>query len=300
MPPTDLRLDEADELLAAWVCARADSHGIRVLVIKGRPLADDGLRAPRVSSDVDLLVEPARFDEYCALLVDAGWEEFPSTYAAAHFTLHSLTYRKSGWPNSLDVHSDFPGFLHEPDVAFEALWATRRTTPFAHPRCPVPSRAGNALILGLHSLRGTHRQPRHADELAQLERATFTPAERRELASLAAATGAAEPLRGLLTTWGVAVAPAPALRNTPRGREWHRKVAESQGAAASWLALLRTAPWREKPEVVRRAVWPSRADFVFDHPEVPDRPWPMLQARAARWGRGFARLWPAVRALRRK
>ena len=256
MPPTDLRLDEADELLAAWVCARADSHGIRVLVIKGRPLADDGLRAPRVSSDVDLLVEPARFDEYCALLVDAGWEEFPSTYAAAHFTLHSLTYRKSGWPNSLDVHSDFPGFLHEPDVAFEALWATRRTTPFAHRRCPVPSRAGNALILGLHSLRGTHRQPRHADELAQLERATFTPAERRELASLAAATGAAEPLRGLLTTWGVAVAPAPEASATAgralRGgrRRSRRDSATPRGARPR--ASRATAPCAAGPATTPR------------------------------------------------
>lgn len=297
---SDLRLDEADELLAAWVGARAESHGIRVLVIKGRPLADDGLRTARVSSDVDVLVDPARFEEYCAVVLAAGWQEFPSTYAAAHFTVHSRTLRKPGWPNSLDVHSDFPGFLREPDVTFEALWATRRDTAFAHRTCPVPSRAGNALILALHSLRGTHRQPRHAAEYAYLQRATFTSVERRELADLAAATGAADPLRDLLTSWGVDVDPAPLLRNTPRGREWHRKVAESHGAAASWLVLLSTAPWHEKPEVVRRAVWPSRADFRLQHPEVPDRLWPMLCARAARWGRGMARLGPAIRALGRR
>lgn len=177
---SDLRLDEADELLAAWVSARAENHGIRVLVIKGRPLADDGLRTARVSSDVDVLVEPARFEEYCALVLAAGWQEFPSTYAAAHFTVHSRTFRKPGCPNSLDVHSDFPGFLREPDVKFEALWATQRDTVFAHRACPVP----------------------------------------------------------------------------------------------------------------------SRADPHLQHPEVPDRLWPMLCARAARWGRGTARLRPAIRALR--
>ena len=300
MPTTDLRLDEANELLAAWVCARADEHGIRALIIKGRPLADDGLRAARVSADVDLLVEPARFEQYCDALLDAGWQEFPSTFASEHFTLHSRTYRKPGWPNSLDVHSEYPGFLRGPDAAFEALWAGRRTSEFAHRACPVPSRAANALILALHSLRGTHQQSRHRDELDQVSRASFSDRARAELAALAASTGASLPLRDLLAEWGVDVAVDADLVGSPGELEWRRKTAEAQGAAASWWMLLRRAPWRDKPEVVRRALWPSRDDFAKDHPEVPDRPWPQLQARVARWGRGLRRAPVALWALRRQ
>jgi hypothetical protein len=296
----DLRLDEANELLAAWVCAQAARRGIRALVIKGRTLADDGLRAPRVSSDVDLIVEPARFDEYCDAIVDAGWQEFPSTFASAHFTLHSRTFRKQGWPNSLDVHSEYPGFLRGPDVVFDALWDSRRDARFASQPGNVPSRPANAMILALHSLRGTHLQERHRDELEELERVTFTDDERGEIAALTDATGAAAPLRDVLAAWGVTVRVDEALAGSAREREWRRKTAEAQGAAASWLSLLRTARWRDKPEVVWRAFWPSRADFRTNHPEIPDRLVPQVRGRLVRWGRGLRRAPAAVRALRRR
>lgn len=53
------------------------AHGIRLLVVKGDALARMGLREPRVSADVDVLVEPDRFDELCAALEGAGWSERP-------------------------------------------------------------------------------------------------------------------------------------------------------------------------------------------------------------------------------
>lgn len=297
---TDLRLDEANELLAAWVCMRAEEKGIRALLIKGRTLGDDGLRAPRVSSDVDLIVEPSRFDEYCRAVLDAGWEEFPSTFASAHFTLHSRTFRKQGWPDSLDVHSEYPGFLRAPETVFDELWMGRRTAEFAHRACSVPSREASALILGLHSLRGTHTQERHADELDQVSAASFTAAEREELGRLASATGAAEPMQALLERWGAPVRIDPDLIGTPRHLEWRRKKAEAQGAALSWIALLRRSSWRDKPEVVWRAVWPSRSDFATNHPEIPDRFGPQLRGRVARWGRGLRRMPAAIGAMRRR
>lgn len=297
MPTTELSLDEANELLAAWSTAQAEAHGIRALIIKGRPLADDGLRAPRVSADVDLLIQPAQFDRYCAAVLEAGWEEFPSTFASAHFTLHSRSFRKSGWPNSFDVHSEYPGFLRGPDVAFDALWETRRTCAFAHRDCQVPSRVANAIILALHSLRGAHEHSRHQSELAELATAHWTDAERTGLTDLAVATGSAGPLQVTLAGWGVSVEPDPVLERSPAAREWHRKTAEAQGRTASWVLLLAQTPLRRKFEVLARALWPSRADFTTDHPEIPDRAWPLAKARVARWGRGFRRLPSALAAI---
>lgn len=299
MQTPDLRLDEANELLAAWVAARARALGIRALLLKGRPLADDGLREARVSADVELLVEPTRFDDYCDALERAGWQEFPATFASEMFTVHSRAFRRPGWPNSLDVHSDYPGFLREPGVVFDALWSQRRTTVFAHQPVEIPSRAANALVLALHSLRGTHRQARHEEELAHLRAVAFSAAERDELAATAHATGASLPLAAVLAGWGVTPIDDPDLAGSPREREWRRKVAESRGVTASWLLLLRSAPWREKPVVVRHAIWPSREDFAVFFPEVPDRPWPQAWARVRRWGRGIRSLPGVLRALRR-
>ena len=89
MIETPLHLDEANELLTAWAQRLAEARGIRLLAIKGRVLGDDGLRPPRTSADVDILLDPARFDDFCDAAVAAGWEEFPSTFASTHFTLHS-------------------------------------------------------------------------------------------------------------------------------------------------------------------------------------------------------------------
>ncbi|RLK48003.1 nucleotidyltransferase family protein [Microbacterium telephonicum] len=299
-PTTTLRLDEANELLTAWAQHRARERGIRLLVLKGRPLSDDGLRAARVSADVDVLVEPARFDEYCAVVLDAGWEEFPSTFASAHFTLHSRSFRKNGWPNSFDVHSEYPGFLRDRVAVFEALWDGRREAAFAHQPCDIPSRAANVLVLALHSLRGTHTQERHRAELQHLQAASFTADERQAIGEVAERTGAATAIPAFLEGIGVAVATDPDLARGAAAREWRRKVAEADGAAASWLLLVARAPWREKPVIVARALWPSRRDFAINHPEIPDRVWPQLHGRLARLGRGFRRLPVVARSRARR
>lgn len=296
-----LRLDEANELLSAWACAQAGRHGIRILLVKGRALSDYGLRAPRVSADVDLLVDPARFDEYCDAVMDAGWEEFPGTFAGERFTLHSRSFRRDGWPNSFDVHSYFPGFLRDPAEVFDVLWDRHRSLGFANRDCPVPDRVSSLLVLVLHSLRGATEQARHENELAVATRVALDDAERAALAELAAATGAGAPMREVLPTWGVVAEVDEAELNSPAYQEWHRKVVTAQGgAAAAWLTLLTAAPLREKPRIVVRALWPSRADLAIGHPEVPDRPWPQFWGRIRRLGRGLARLPRALAAMRRR
>lgn len=296
----ELGLDEANELLSAWAARRAEERGIRMMLIKGRALSDYGLRPPRISADVDVLVEPARFEEYCAAIVAAGWEEFPGTFASDAFTLHSRSFRRSGWPNSFDVHSSYPGFVIAAASAFDALWARRGALDFAHRTCPVPDRACSILILALHSLRGTDQQSRHRNELAGIRTLALTPDERVDLAAAARETGAAAALRDLLPALGVPVEVSADDLRTPEYREWHRKTAEARGAAASWLLLLHRSPWSRKPEVIWRAIWPSRADFAINHPEVPNRPLPQAWARLTRWGRGIRHLPAALSAMLRK
>ena len=300
MPTRDLRLDEANELLAAWVAARAAALGIRALLLKGRPLADDGLREPRVSSDVDLLVEPPRFDEYCAALEAAGWHEFPSTFASERFTVHSRTFRKEGWPNSLDVHSDYPGFLREPAVAFDALWAQRRTAMFAHQPVETPSRAANVVVLALHSLRGDVREPRHRAELARLEMVSFDDAERRAIADTAHRTGASYPLRLLLARWHIEAVDAHLLADSARSREWMWRAAEAHGSLAPWLRALRDSRWPHTLRVARHALWPRREDMLSWRPGSDTHFWPLVGARIRRWGNGIRHLPSVLRALRRR
>ena len=100
MEEARLSLDEANDLLSAWAWTRGRERGIRLLLIKGRTLSNDGLRAARTSADVDALVEPARFEEYCQAITEAGWQEIPQTFASRAFTLHSRSFHREGWPGA--------------------------------------------------------------------------------------------------------------------------------------------------------------------------------------------------------
>ncbi len=296
-PTVTLRLDEAVELGHAWVQSLAEAHGIRHLLIKGPALHRHGLRDERTSADIDVLVEPARFGELCAAILESGWTERPSILISELTTLHSKTYIHDGWPCDLDVHSFFPGFLADPAVVFDAQWSRRVAMQFAHRECDVPDRVGSILILALHSLRGTTTQSRHADELEELVLVPLTDEERVDAAALTLATGCAATLEKVLPRLGVQVEPSAAELSSDELREWRERVASGSHGAYFWLLAWRKAAWRERPAVAWNAFWPSAAELRLAHPEIDGTPRSAMRARWRRWMHGITSAPGAVRAI---
>lgn len=73
---------------------------------------------------------------------------------------------------------------------------------------------------------------------------------------------------------------------------WTRKL---QGGAptaplAAWRQILLEARLAERPHLMLRAVWPSRADLLVLLPEIRDTAWGRGSARIARWGRVIRRV----------
>ena len=295
-----LPLAEAVALSTAWLQEEARRRGIRLLVLKGATLSYHGLREPRSSSDVDVLIEPGRFEEFIVAIGGAGWDEFADTFASDRFVVHSRTFRRNGWPNALDIHSEWPGFLRPTAEVFDVLWERKTSMAFAHVACDMPDRMSSLLMLALHSLRGTTTQVRHERELTELLAIELTARERADLAHLAVATGSAAPLRALLVHFGTAVEIGPAELRSSEYKEWHRKVAHAQGRTASWLIELRRSPWRRKLLVLRHGVWPTDRDLLAEHPEVPDRFLAKVWARVVRLVRGVGQLPRVLPALRRR
>ncbi|QCC76653.1 nucleotidyltransferase family protein [Nocardioides daphniae] len=64
---------EAMQLLYALTADVARRTGTRVLAIKGATLSHHGLRAPRVSADIDVLMHPDDVDTFVAGMEAAGW-----------------------------------------------------------------------------------------------------------------------------------------------------------------------------------------------------------------------------------
>lgn len=292
-----LGLREAVELGHAWVQAIAADRGIRVLFLKGPALQQQGLRAGHVSSDVDVLVEPARFAELCAAVRDRGWIERPVIFFDRIRTLHSATLIRTGWPCDLDVHEFYPGFLADPVEVFEALWARREQRELAHRACDVPDRAGGVLILALHSLRGGTANPRHGAELAHLLSVPLTAQERADVAALALATGSTATLSSVLPGLGVHVEPPASQLRSPELREWRRRVDSGSTGTYFWLAALRHARWRARPAILWHAAWPTRRDLLIARPATRDTVAGRLRSRFARATRGVRVLPAALSAL---
>lgn len=294
-----LRMDEAVALGHAWVQRLADDAGIRILFLKGPTLHRYGLRTQRSSSDVDVLVEPRGFAELCRALSDAGWRERASTFLTPRMSVHSRTLIRDDWPCDIDVHSHFPGFLGAPEDVFEALRARHATMDYAHRPCDVPDRAASVIVLALHSLRGTVRQSRHADELERLVEAPLTAAERAEIATLVRLTGSTATLESVLPRLGIDTRPTAEELASPELRRWRQRVASGSHGAYFWLDAFRRGAWGERLLIVWRAVWPSRVDLLLSRPEVVDSVPGRLEGRIARWGRGIRSLPGAVRAITR-
>lgn len=289
-----LRLDEAVQLCTAWVDDLAERSGTRALILKGDTLARQGLRTPRVSADVDVLVEPSRFDDYRAALVCAGWAERPLPFISTRVSPHSVTFVRNGWPCDIDVHSYFPGFLADPGVVFDQLWARRTSMWFAGQMVSVPDRLSGILVTALHALRDGPSSSRSADDLAALSDVDLSARDRESLASFAATTGCDGSLEDFLASLGIDVRPA----GTPELRDWRARIASQTQGAFPWMVLWQASSWRQRPRVAWRALWPTDTDIVLAHPSVDRKFLPLMMARLHRIGRGIKGMPQSLRAFR--
>ncbi|MBT9606347.1 nucleotidyltransferase family protein [Microbacterium sp.] len=294
-----LRMSEAGPLLTAWVSWFLAERGVRFLVIKGAALTHHGLRAARISSDVDVLVDPTDVDAAVVALVDAGWRLRPTTFAQQRYSEHSVSLIHNSWPIDIDVHHAFPGFLQDPTRTFDVLWERRETICIADVPAPVPDRHSSALILALHSYRGRSAETRHSRELDELLVALrSTDGDAYDLLALAVASGSDASLRDFFADLGVAFSPSRG-DDDPALIAWNERVHSPSRSAHMWLHLIRSARGWRKVEALRHAVWPNAEDLDILHSgggrAASQREYFRLRMRRLSRGvpvlRGMAALW---------
>jgi hypothetical protein len=278
---------EAISLMQALVARVAQDAGIRVLFIKGPILAMQGLRPERPSVDVDVLVDPSRFEEMQQRFREVGWRiEVPGTGAHV-MTFHSKAYRHDNWPCEIDVHDRFPGFFADPQDVFEALWARRTTAAIAGREVPCPDILGNAAIAALHALRDPSYQRSKTDLAFMTDalREGLDQGQLRELAELAVATGAADTLCPFLDAIG-----APKLgEGTTLAKDleaWQIRTSSSGVKTVAYLYQLRHAPKRQWLPILWHALVLTEAEVRKAQPDAAPGAWGLFKARVRRlrWG----------------
>lgn len=247
-----LLLAEAVDLCHALVARVAESLGIRVIFIKGPISGLQGLRRPKISGDVDLLVSPTDLDTLVEGLNNRGWTQRPTDFDESTFPVHSVTLLHPMWPNDIDVHFRFPGMERPAEECFELLWSRTADFPLAGRPLKAPSRELGICILALHALRSPWLEDSKA-ELAFLKTIT-TPDMLPVLLAVSEELmcgGALHPF--LLAAFGPTYGSEPPAPS----EEWRRRVAARSLGSARLIALLE-GPWHARPAMLYQALNPSK------------------------------------------
>lgn len=292
MDAISLDLDEGVPLGYALVARIAADHEIPVLAIKGPTLSQLGLRAPRRSLDIDVLVDPARLNELLGALSRAGWGRFAAGGPSGQvIPPHSVPLTHESWPAEIDVHHYFPGFLADPAVVFGVLWRDRTVVDLAGQQVVVPSRPASAAVALLHLLRGGARRERELDQLVSHLSAALSPDEGRTLAQLAAETAADGTLAPALGRLGLARTDHLET-SEPANAAW--ELARRSGGAhtVGWLLTFRHSPVHTWPRLAWRALWLTETELRTRYPGAR----PGQLGLAGMW---LSRWWTGLRALPR-
>ncbi|MFX1821895.1 nucleotidyltransferase family protein [Pseudarthrobacter sp. CC4] len=290
---TQLSISEGVLLGHALVARLADGLGIRAFFIKGPASVLQGLRQPKTSADVDVFGDPARLEQLLHGLRERGWRERPVDPDSRTFPKHSVTLDHPDWPCCIDVHFRFPGMEHPAAACFEVMWASTEVLELAGQSVRVPSKGLGILILALHALRSPHL-PACRQELEFLSDITTHHSDALAILEVATATGSLAAMRPFLEN----LLPHSAAPEWPEPSvEWRNRLMAREPGSARLVAIVQ-APWREKPGMLWRAVFPPDEAFLAGNIYADTSLRGRLVHHRARWAR-FLRSAPRlVRDLR--
>lgn len=262
VPVANFSRADAVELAHALSGYLAETASIRALSIKGFTLERHGLRTPRDYADADIWVEPSRFDDFVELLRERGWTKRFERFVPHVLPEHSVTLIHPQWPCDIDVHWYFPGCFASADTAFESFWSQREASVIANVGVQIPNLEASAVIGFLHAARHPESKS-HLNELAQLVNVTSGRSDesRRRIAELITDVKCASAI-GEQTLLQAGVAAESDIDDEETVKAWHLHVESlKNGTTLSWLNALRSAPMRQKPAVLARAIYPTHDEL---------------------------------------
>lgn len=281
--------------LCEWVGREA---GVRVLAIKGPVVAIQGLRAPRSSADIDVLVHPEELRAFADRMRALGWYDAVEPSGPRLIAAHSANLLHDHWPLGIDVHHYFPGFLADPGTVFDRLWDRRVEVELAGVPVPACDPVGQVAVVALHLLR-SHPDGRSPvlEDLRDRTLQTLSPAQLEELVELAVDTESAWPLRPFLLELGCGLDDPEKPTDAAALAAWNTATLAVE--AEGWLRLLAEAPARRWPRIVWHAVMLTDEELLAHHQLTRDE----ANLRRLRWQRlrrGLAAVPPAALKLIRE
>lgn len=281
------------ELVYALVSHVARAHGIQIVFVKGPVLHSQGLRDREHSGDVDVWVDPLRIDDLVGAMYPWGWQQQADLWLGLPIN-HSLTLEPiDGWGCEIDVHRRMPGIALSDEAAFEVLLGATDSMKFAAVPALVPQRNINAVLSALHHMRpvigiGT-------TEIAREQAVRALAATKKSVLTACKALDATEALRPALVE---VVEPGTPLPSGRKPRDWQWR-SQPNKAAAYWLQL-GEIPWKKRPAVVARLVWPAPDVAETSARRAGEEHPPLITARLRRLKRGLVGIGRTITSAARR
>lgn len=289
------------ELLHAEVSFTLAESGIRYLIVKG-PSISEWLypHELRVSSDADVLVPPDQFDAARQELENAGFSDYLDGLRAIERPTHATTLSRVGsaaGEHQVDLHNSFPGIELDPQSAFDLLWARRQQASQAGIPVWFPDQTSRALIVVLHAARGA-LTAKVSEDLRRLW-AALDDSNRHDVVALATELDALGATRAGLETISETRASISelGLDDVHVPTEWLLLSGKAPGAAVHFDEIS-AQPWRRRPAIALRWVFPSPALMRIRDPRATKSQVGLAIAYASRLGRGVRQTPSAIRTLR--
>lgn len=202
-----------------------DAVGVRSLVIKGPAFVELGVRKPRTSNDIDLLIHQDDRTTATEAFADAGWSIISHWFPPAlDDVIYSTTFRHPLFPVTLDLHHRFSG-LFAGAAAFDALWEQRTQVALAREDVTTVGRE-HALVIEALNATKLLPQERRADTAKRVVVSAGAGFQAAEVAAAAEAVGARHTASPLIVALG---GPAPTSEPPAGYQAWVSRGARNRG-----------------------------------------------------------------------
>lgn len=239
-----LTVAEAVPLGTVHLQQMLDGVGVRSLAVKGPAFVELGVRRPRTSNDIDLLVHEDDRAAATETLIGSGWSIISHWFPPAlDEIIYSTTFRHPLFPVTLDLHHRFSGLLAGA-AAFDALWERRTEVDVAHQTVVTVGREHALVIEGLNAMKVLVEE-RRADTAARVV-ANAGEIDVTGVVVAAESVGARHTAAPVIEALGGG---APTSAPPPGYRQWLARGARSSGRDLV-LDLVRRAPTH-----IPRVVW---------------------------------------------
>ena len=239
-----LTLAEAVPLGTVHLQRLLSAAGIRSLVIKGPAFVELGVRAPKQSNDIDLLIHPRDREAVFQALTAAGWTSISHWFPAAVDDLvYSTTFSHPQFPSSVDVHHYYSGVFAKAQ-AFEALWVERACVDLAHGRVETLSPEHALVFESLNKFKAVH--PDRWPSIAESVVAASRPLNCHDVTKAAEILGARHSAAELIAALG---GEAPLEPPTREFELWARQGGRFRSRMYFWRIVLRS------PQSIPRVLW---------------------------------------------